>query len=557
MSAVGSAILLAINTSAPISEGSDFICANLDWWPASKCDYGRCPWGRDSLLNLNLETVRPALSALSMPTRAQHRFTLRLGGSMADYIQYNTSAVAAAKCIPWTVTHDTRLGYELYSWSSHSVVGPCLQVERLVELLRLCDDVGCRIAFGVNAMDGRRLVAQCPAGTDCWKGKPTASCCTQWEGAWDPAPTGALLRALKRAGVMPWALEFGNELVGSPGIEAHLNVTQYYSDFLAFATLVRSVWPAPADAAATAATAALGTPLLVTPDTSWSEQWYEHFMDLGPPADVVTRHEYTLGAGVDPASEARSFDPTHLDALRSVASNAGNAFVAARPKLARALPAAHVALGYPQLWVGEAGGCYNSGRPNVTDAFGSAFWWLDNMAIEAAHHHAQYCRQTLAGGSYSLLATKDGRVTAANPDYFAARLWRKLMGKRVLSVTLQSAPKTLRAYAHCSDSAGSGGVTVLVLNLDTARHAAAATVQVSLTGDRYEYHMMAETTATRSMSALEKRRSRRVALNGAALTHVGAPLDQSRTVRSGTPLVVEPVSYAFVVFPGANAAACR
>lgn len=30
----------------------NFICATLDWWPADKCDYGQCPWGKAGIFNL-------------------------------------------------------------------------------------------------------------------------------------------------------------------------------------------------------------------------------------------------------------------------------------------------------------------------------------------------------------------------------------------------------------------------------------------------------------------------------------------------------------------------
>jgi hypothetical protein len=40
-----------------------------------------------------------------------------------------------------------------------------------------------------------------------------------------------------------------------------------------------------------------------------------------------------------------------------------------------------------QLWVGEAGGAFNSGRQDITGCFASSFWYLDEMATMAAHGH--------------------------------------------------------------------------------------------------------------------------------------------------------------------------
>ena len=29
---------------------TSYICAGVDWWPSSKCDYGWCPWGSAGIL---------------------------------------------------------------------------------------------------------------------------------------------------------------------------------------------------------------------------------------------------------------------------------------------------------------------------------------------------------------------------------------------------------------------------------------------------------------------------------------------------------------------------
>jgi heparanase 1 len=324
-----------VNPALPVGHTNEgYICVNLDWWPKTKCDYDRCPWGEASIQNLDITNplFRTALSALAAASPSNDTLTLRLGGSMADYIQYNTSAAASERCIPWEVTNTTRLGFELYSQAKDQVVGPCLQPQRLIDILKLCDELHCRVAFGINAMNGRTTPG-CPEGTRelCWKNKPTPACCTEWNGNWDPTNAASLLAALKEAGVKPWALEFGNELVGAPGIESHLNASVYFQDFERFADTVQAVWPG------------AGSPILVAPDTNLDKEWFADFMSRGPRADVITRHAYTLGAGVDPAAASKALDPKQLNKDTVAAQQANTVFKAH----AHQLQSAHA--GYPQL----------------------------------------------------------------------------------------------------------------------------------------------------------------------------------------------------------------
>ena len=59
------------------------VCASLDFWPASKCDYGTCPWANASALELDLGD--PLLVAA---VRALSPLALRVGGSLADQLVY-------------------------------------------------------------------------------------------------------------------------------------------------------------------------------------------------------------------------------------------------------------------------------------------------------------------------------------------------------------------------------------------------------------------------------------------------------------------------------------
>merc|ERR1712217_741055 len=87
----------------------------------------------------------------------------------------------------------------------------------------------------------------------------------------------------------PYALEFGNELGGSGGIQAHLNASIYASDFVVFKNLVKKAWP-------------LKTPKTVLADTAFHADWTQDVFDrVGRDVpEIYTWHTYYLGAGVDP-----------------------------------------------------------------------------------------------------------------------------------------------------------------------------------------------------------------------------------------------------------------
>lgn len=68
---------------------------------------------------------------------------------------------------------------------------------------------------------------------------------------------------------------------------------------------------------------------------------------------------------------------------------------------------------------------------------------------------------TLAASNYGLL---DENTFASRPNYWAALLWRKLMGSTVLKLTASSDPN-VHLYAQCLRDRP-GGVAVLAINAD-------------------------------------------------------------------------------------------
>jgi hypothetical protein len=93
--------------------------------------------------------------------------------------------------------------------------------------------------------------------------------------------------------------------------------------------------------------------------------------------------------------------------------------------------------------------------------FLDTFRYLDQLGRLAKAGVQVVMHNTLAASDYGLL---DEKTLQPRPKYWAALLWRQLMGTTVLDAGL-SVRSGLHVYAHCQRGTP-GGVSLLVLNTD-------------------------------------------------------------------------------------------
>ncbi|KAG5048872.1 hypothetical protein JHK85_009975 [Glycine max] len=105
--------------------------------------------------------------------------------------------------------------------------------------------------------------------------------------------------------------------------------------------------------------------------------------------------------GSDEHLERKILDPERLSRVESIFGNLSETIKIYGP--------------WSSVWVGEAGGAYNSGGNHVSNRFLNSFWYLDQLGIASCYNTKVYCRQTLIGGNYGLL---NATTFAPNPDYY-------------------------------------------------------------------------------------------------------------------------------------------
>ena len=189
------------------------------------------------------------------------------------------------------------------------------------------------------------------------------------------------------------------------------------------------------------------------------------------------------------------------------------------------------------LWLTETAQA-SCGGDRWAASFIDSFRYLNQLGTLAQHGVQVVAHNTLSASDYGLL---DEKTFAPRPNYWAALLWRKLMGTTVLNPGESPNPR-LKLYAHCLRNT-SGGVALLVINTDRS---AALSLAAPAASERY-------TLAARAL--LDKT----VELNGTELK-LGA--DDILPELTGTPtqagnLTFAPASITFLAMPKANNAACR
>ncbi len=178
--------------------------------------------------------------------------------------------------------------------------------------------------------------------------------------------------------------------------------------------------------------------------------------DRGRLFDVVSYHHYgalsqRCTAQV-PSPAARDEAALSEDWL-SRAERAETYYAALRDRFAPGRP----------LWITEIADAACGGNPWAS-TFLDSFRYLDQLGRMARRQVQVVFHNTLAASDYGLLDETD---FAPRPNYWAALLWRQLMGPVVLDPGPDSEPR-LHLYAHCLRGRP-GGVALLAINPDRAR----------------------------------------------------------------------------------------
>ena len=353
---------------------SKFACVTLDWWPNEKCDYGNCSWVGGSINNLRFDDHLLIRALKSLNGR------LRVGGTLSDQVVYKMQT-DTDDCSPQFTPIDTEDKH-------HAWTDGCISRTRLDKLLNFAAKTETQMIFSLAAL---------------WGGRTNTT-------NWRPDNSLELLNHINQQNRrhLFYGFELGNEIYGNHGHAAQIPPDIAAQDFKLLRTILsqfKDTWKI------------FGTDTAM--DIGWTKEFFSYGSDL---VDIFTWHEYPLGSGGSSDVDAKVMDPKLTEKIIHRAETY---------KRKDALPKGI------ELWMGETGGAYGSGRNEVTNRFMSAFWYLDWLGVFSRLGYGGFCRQTLIGGNYGLLQIEKGEYFL-NPDYFGALLFTHVMKGHIVKMNSSS-----------------------------------------------------------------------------------------------------------------------
>ena len=189
------------------------------------------------------------------------------------------------------------------------------------------------------------------------------------------------------------------------------------------------------------------------------------------------------------------------------------------------------------MWLTETGETACGGNPWAAD-FIDSFRYLNQLGTLAKHGVQVVLHNTFAASDYALI---DESTLTPRPNYWAALLWRRMMGTTVLDAGASPSPN-LYVYAHCLRNQP-GGVALLAINADRTT---SQELDVPVKSERYT--LMANDLL-----------DNKVDLNGRLLAlgdNDALPEIKGKMTKAGS-VSFASASITFLAMPSAGNAACR
>jgi len=349
-------------------------------------------------------------------------------------------------------------------------------------------------------------------------------------GVWTPAQARQILAYTKSLGGSIAAAEYMNEptFAAQGGAPPGYDAAAYARDFAVFRTFARQaapdmviLGPGSIGEGVSLTPAAMAPSLLRTQDLLAAtgqafDAFSYHF--YGVLSSRCTSMMPGMGTSADAALSEEWLSRT--DRVRSFYANLRDRFQPGKP-----------------LWLTETAQAACGGDAWAS-TFLDSFRYLDQLGRLARSGVQVIAHNTLASSDYGLL---DENTLTPRPNYWAALLWRRLMGATVLDPG-PSPASALHLYAHCL-AGKPGGVAILAIN--TGR-SAVQSVDLIGTAERY-------TLTAQNLEDVH------VLLNGVEL-QLGAgdaipPLAGAPAAPG--PLQFAPASITFLAIPDANNGSCK